>query len=200
MAINRICSIPDCGNPLKSSGLCIKHYTRWYKYGDTSTVKATPNGEAREYYENVVLKYEGDECLVWPYSRSTSGYGQARWNNKTSNVSRFVCEDVYGEPPTAKHEAAHSCGKGHLGCVSKSHLSWKSPSENQMDKVAHGTHSRGERGALAKLTRAEVIEINSLRGTKKKCEIAAVYGVNPSTISRIHAGKRWQDEHASEIL
>lgn len=196
----RHCEIEDCVKPHYARGFCSAHYARWFRYGDPSIVKTTPSGVVQEYYCTVVLKHEGDDCLIWPYSRSTSGYGAINGKGRHGTVSRLVCEDIYGPPPSHEYEAAHSCGKGHLGCVAKSHLSWKTPSENQMDKLVHGTHSRGERGAMAKLTTEQVLEIISLRGIKKKCAIAATYGVNPSTISRIHSGKRWQDEHASAVL
>lgn len=33
-----------------------------------------------------------------------------------------MCELVYGKPPMPKHQAAHNCGKGNLGCINPKHL------------------------------------------------------------------------------
>ena len=32
------CNIPGCGQPVRSRGWCNKHYTRWRKHGDPTTV------------------------------------------------------------------------------------------------------------------------------------------------------------------
>ncbi|WP_292637037.1 hypothetical protein [Mesorhizobium sp.] len=55
-------------------------------------------------------------------------------DGKCRRVSRLVCEEVHGPPPSPDHEAAHSCDNGDLGCATKRHLSWKTPKENTADK------------------------------------------------------------------
>lgn len=100
---------------------------------------ANKPGTAMRYLVDVVLRYEGDECTIWPFTRNDRGYARTRWNGKLRNVCRMICEKVNGPPPTRVHQAAHSCGNGHLGCVTKRHLSWKSPQENSDDKYVHGS-------------------------------------------------------------
>lgn len=95
-----------------------------------------------DYYNNVVVNYEGDDCLTWPFPTNSNGYGALTINKKYFIVSRLLCTKVYGDPPTRAHQAAHSCGKGHLGCVAKSHLRWATPAENQADRIIHGTMRR----------------------------------------------------------
>jgi len=53
-----------------------------------------------------------------------------------------------------------------------------------------GTAMCGEKVVFAKLTKAQVIEIRAIDG-KTQAEIAAIYGVVQSAISRIKSGKRW---------
>ena len=50
-------------------------------------------------------------------------------------VSRLVCEEAYGPPPTLKHEAAHATLAGCVGglCVNGGHLRWATRRENQLD-------------------------------------------------------------------
>lgn len=148
-------------------------------------------GEPLRYFNEVVLVYEGNACLIWPYARHAKGYGQLRIDGRTQTVSRLVCERANGPPSMPKHEAAHSCGNGHLGCVNPNHLSWKTHAGNMAEMVEHGTSPKGERQGNAKVTVPEVREILALKGVLLQREIAAKYGVSPRNVSNIHRGDSW---------
>lgn len=135
------CSVPECGRTSKARGLCSRHYHRWERHGDP-LAGGTTRGEPARYLAQVVLPYAGDECLTWPYSRMKNGYANHTHEGRTVVLSRLVCNLVYGAPPTPRHEAAHSCGNGHLGCVNPRHLCWKTHTENEADKLIHGTRRR----------------------------------------------------------
>ena len=151
----------------------------------------TKSGEAQEFYRNVVLMSAGEDCLMWPFAK-VKGYGSIRIGGKSHLVSRLVCAEVNGPPPTDRHEAAHSCGNGHLGCVNPSHLAWKTPTQNQADKVTHGTHNRGERSGSAKLTPQDVHEIRSLAGRESYASIAKKYGISKGNVSHIVNRTSWR--------
>lgn len=187
----RICSIPDCGKPHYGRGYCAMHLHRFKVHGDPHKRARLANGESSRWIDEVALNYEGEECLPWPFGRINQGYGILRINGRDEVASRVVCERAYGTPPTPKHQAAHSCGNGHHGCVNKRHLSWKTPSENAADKIVHGTTTRGERSALAKLNSGQVAEIRSLIGRVPQRQIAARFGIDQSTVSDIKRGKSW---------
>tara|TARA_R100000655_G_scaffold109815_2_gene165676 strand:+ start:900 stop:1223 length:324 start_codon:yes stop_codon:yes gene_type:complete len=102
-----------------------------------------------------------------------------------------MCEKVNGPPPTPEHHAAHSCGKGHDGCVNPKHLYWATPKQNARDKITHGTSNRGERHGNAKLTRDAVTDIRS-NTTDSKDQLAAKYGVTRTTVNDVIAGRRWK--------
>lgn len=72
-------------------------------------------------------------------------------------------------------------------------LSWSTPFGNYLDKVRHGTVYQGERQHSAKLNSAKVVEIRQLlsAGVLHK-EIAARFGVAPSTIGSIASGVTWK--------
>lgn len=133
------------------------------------------------------------QCLIWPFRRQADT-GYALWGglkHRTRRVSRMVCEDVYGPPPFPEAEAAHNCGKGHLGCVAKTHLRWATPAGNQADRVLHGTDTRGENQWNHKLTTDEVLCIRGLASTLSQKEIADRFGVTRGTINKILTGKNW---------
>lgn len=190
MATHSICSIPDCGKLWFCRGWCSAHYQRWREHGDP-LAGSTAKGKPERYFRDVVLVYDGNDCLAWPYGRRDNGYGSIHADGKNHIVSRRLCEEVNGPPPTPGHEAAHSCGNGHLGCCTKRHLSWKTPKENEVDKLTHGTRCRGERNGVAKLTEADVHEIRALRGSMTQSKIAAQFNLRRQQISRIHTGTSW---------
>ena len=199
MAASAICTIQGCNKPSFAKGWCSSHYHRWRRHGDPMKGRTSP-GERLRYYEEVVLKYEGDDCLIWPYTRCDYGYGRMKRNGKDNPVHRFLCEDVNGPPPSSSYHAAHSCGNGHRGCVNKHHLSWKTPTGNNADKILHGTLLYGERHPGSKLTEKQAREIYSLRGIEMQSSVAKRYGISFRTVSNIQLGKIWSfiDQEAKE--
>ncbi len=194
MATQRICSIEDCDKPTKTprSDVCGMHYTRIRKHGDPHTVLKTKGG-ARRFFIDVVLPYRGDGCLFWPHSRSAQGYGFLGWNGKVRYVPRIACEIVHGPPPTSKHEAAHNCGNGHLGCCAPMHLRWATKSENQQDRKLHGTVApmRGQSNGFSKLTPSQVREIRALATQMTVLQISRLFPVCRKSIYRIINRTAW---------
>ncbi len=191
MADPKLCSIPDCGKLAGRHGWCRAHRDRWKLYGDP-LAGLTGRGEARRYFEQRVLTYSGDDCLTWPFCRDRDGYGLLKECRKMKTVSRILCEQEFGPPPTPRHEAAHSCGKGRDGCVTRRHLSWKTSVENHADKLVHNTRPMGETHGAAKLTNQAAREIISLKGALSRSKIAKQYGISPVTVGDIHRGKSWK--------
>lgn len=131
--------------------------------------------------------YENDWCcLIWPFGRSQGGY--AGVGGKHTYVHRIMCEVRNGPPPTPKHQAAHSCERGHDGCVNPLHLSWKTASENQLDRY------RGRPPAPArKITHIQAEEIRAMEGRAQVAELATMYGVSEANIRKIFAGQIWKN-------
>jgi len=140
-----------------------------------------------------LLRLETDDCVIWPFGRFKNGYAAVWCASKMRYVHREVCRAVHGEPPTEAHQAAHSCGQGHAGCVNKRHLRWATPLENTKDKYKHGTADRpdcrGELGWCAKLTEADVIAIRTSRLSSRK--IAPLYGVSHAHIRGLRRREKW---------
>lgn len=138
-AMAKQCSIHDCDKDARERGWCHAHYMRWRNHGDPLGGAQTP-GYAFDYFREIVLNYEGDECLFWPYGKNNRGYATVTFGGRLHRACRVICEATHGPPPTGQHHAAHSCGNGHIACVTKRHLSWKTPKANNDDKLLHGTH------------------------------------------------------------
>ena len=132
--------------------------------------------------------YQGDDCVIWPYSCCTPGYGTFSYHRVVHLAHRFMCEQANGAPPTVRHHAAHSCGNRR--CINPKHLDWKTPSENQKDRKLHGTNNKLTR----RITKRQAEQIRSLKGIETSIETAARYGVTESNIRLIQDGSTWRDE------
>jgi hypothetical protein len=187
------CSVEGCGKSARGHGLCSAHYTRARRHGNpvTSRPLRTSAGEVQRFLVETVLTHEGDNCLIWPFGRSADGYGKLTVNGRSVRAHRHVCELVKGVAPSAEHQAAHSCGKGHLACVNPKHLRWDTQKGNFADKKLHGTQCQGETHGKSRFTEAEVREIRVLRRTLTLDELATRYRTGRSTIFNIVTRKTW---------
>lgn len=133
------------------------------------------------------LDHPYDWCLIWPFSRSQTGYAMV--GADSVRVHRVMCEHRNGPAPTPEHYAAHSCDRGHEGCVNQLHLSWKTPSENQYDRFKNG-----EIVPQRKLTVADAQEIRNVKGLEPILDTATRFGVSESNVRLIQAGKTWRKD------
>ena len=192
------CSVDGCCRPHDARGYCSMHRQRFMRYGDPLRENVTASDGAPAAFIEKAVGWRGNACLIWPFSRDKRGSARIATlkpdgRKVPAHVCRLVCERVKGKPPTRKHEAAHTCGNGHLGCVSGKHLVWKTHAENQRDMIAHGTSLRGEKQPTSKLTARDVLKIRKLIASNKftLTAIAGQFGVDPETIGNIKSGKRW---------
>lgn len=184
--LHRVCSIANCGKPHYGRGWCATHYQRWLTRGTVEPGK-TPEGEPERYFREVVLPFAGDGCLLWPYGNKA--YGVLKRNNRNYPVHRLACEEIHGPPPTPKHEAAHRCGNSR--CCNPGHVRWATHSENQLDRIQHDTHVRGERHHKAKLSEMDVVTIRGLRGKITQREVSSRFGISITHVRAIQSGASW---------
>ncbi len=190
MATHRVCSIDGCGKPTKAHGWCRRHYERWRAHG-SPVAGGTGKGAARAWILAHV-EHVGADCLIWPFRASSNkGYGTINWDGRTKAAHTVMCALAHGSKPTPSHEAAHSCGNGHNGCVHPKHLRWDTRSGNHADKVAHGTDHRGAKNPSAKLSERAVRDIRERVGSTPQALLALEYGVSISLVSAIALRKRW---------
>jgi hypothetical protein len=130
-----------------------------------------------------------DWCLVWPFARDKHGRGMLGYLGRSYWAHRFMCQLVNGDPLTAEHTAAHTCGNGHGGCVNPHHLAWKTQAENLEDCREHGTIVRHHGGNVRRLMPEEIAAIKGARGFQTQGQLAAKYGVSEGTISDIWHGR-----------
>jgi hypothetical protein len=139
------------------------------------------------------IDHQGDQCLIWPFSCCTPGYGMFMFETKRRLAHRFMCEQKYGPAPDDSYHAAHSCGNRR--CVNPGHLSWKTQSDNQLDRRTHGTNNKTRR----KITQMQADQIRALKGIETGIETAARYGITESNVRQIQDGKTWANRGMMHI-
>lgn len=190
------CSVDGCASSARSLGMCNAHYLRSKSSGSPSGSGKAMRGDPMRFYVAGVLGAATDECVIWPFSRNKAGYGTMfSSNGDTTLVHRRACVEIFGEPPTDEHHAAHSCGNGHLGCVNPKHLRWALPVENAGDMIAHGTRwnkARGETHPSAKLSERDVLAILGAKDGEVAADVAKKFGVSVALVRAIWAGRVWR--------
>jgi len=135
------------------------------------------------------IKCRRKRCLIWPGCRDSHGYAQLGVKGKVLKAHLVMCEWAHGPRPSPDHQASHSCGNGHIGCVNPNHLSWKTRRENHLDRRKHGTAATARNGRRGIVTVQMATEILKLRPIATQDRIARRFGISKPTVRRIFAGK-----------
>lgn len=144
--------------------------------------RARPN-EATDFINMAILSNQ-NECLIWPFGRTSKGY--AAYGPK--NAAQYICEMVYGDKPIDM-QSAHSCGD--KLCVNPRHLRWATPKDNNYDKKKHGTWPSGVNNGRAIISEDQVREIRTLAGKISYRKMAKKFGISKSSIEAIVNRKNW---------
>jgi hypothetical protein len=189
----RICSIEGCGRKTVGRGWCRTHYSRWTRQGDPTVVLRQPLGDAPLAFLVALKDHpDKDKCVIWPFGRYKNGYCKILINRKTVVATRFFCRMIHGDPPQERYEATHSCGNGSGGCINPHHLRWRTPSENQAERVLHNTSNRGTRHGKSKLNDTAVLDIyKRVMSGESQTIIARDYGISQKAVSDIKRGRNW---------
>lgn len=100
-----------------------------------------------------------------------------------------VAETFHGSKPSSEHEVRHLDGTK-LNCAA-ANLAWATHTENEADKVVHGTLRRGEDNAQSKLSAEDVAKIRRRVGERQQ-DLADEFGCTFSNISAIQLRKSWR--------
>jgi len=124
----------------------------------------------------------------------TDGYGRKsvmlRPGNRQAFVHQLILEAFVGPCPEGM-ECCHNDGNPANNRLTN--LRWDTHKANAADQVLHGTHHRGERHGLAKLTDHQVRSIRAeyARGGISQGQLAAKYGTTQSNVWRVIHRTRW---------
>lgn len=148
-----------------------------------------PKDLKTRFFNKVNIIDDSKSCWEWTASRDKDGYGRIGVNGKVQRAHR-VCWEMHNGPIPDGLVVMHRCDNE--PCVRPDHLRLGTAQENNDDKEKKNRQVRGENNGMRKLSEPEIIEIRELadKGRTHK-EIAALFAVDRSTISRIVGKKRW---------
>ena len=84
---------------------------------------------------------EGD-CIIWNGAKAGKGYPLVA-DDRERYVHRLV-KLLEGSPVGKGFQAAHNCGN--KSCINPDHIRQATQSENEKDKIIHGTYNHGKPG------------------------------------------------------
>jgi hypothetical protein len=142
------------------------------------------------FFDKVIDDANG--CHIWTACRNKAGYGMFGIEGRIYLAHRLAWEWENGPIPDSMH-VCHACDVP--ACVNTSHLFLGTQADNMADKVRKGRDLRGERHCRAKLSAAQVRQIRSIINMTHK-EIALLFGVSRSAITRIRNFTYWNDRKA----
>ena len=118
-------------------------------------------------------------CVLWQKAKNNHGYGVIRRRGRNYLAHRAAYEAEHGPIPPGL-QLDHLCRNP--ACVNVQHLEPVSPAVNT------------QRGAKAKLTRAQVDELRRRHAAGARCiDLAYEVGVAGGYMSRLLRGLTWRD-------
>lgn len=136
-----------------------------------------------------------EKCWTWNGSVNSNGYGKFVVGNVQRLAHRVAHEYFIGPVPDGE-VVCHACDN--RLCVNPHHLWIGTQSDNLKDASRKGRmfrpDTRGERNGNRKLSADDVRTIRAMfRGGQRRYQIAAMFGVSPSTVGEIISRKIWKD-------
>lgn len=136
-----LCPVEGCERRAWAGGLCSPHSRRREAHGTPEAgapVRISP-GTCLAFVE-MAAAYEGDDCLIYPFTKNGRGYGKLNAEGKRVYAHRLVLTLAVGPPPFPGAEAAHAPLVCHNpSCVNPRHLRWATRAENIEDSKLDGT-------------------------------------------------------------
>lgn len=129
------------------------------------------------------------DCWKWVRSIKAGNYPRVKVAGKMKLAHVVSWERANGPVPDGLC-VLHKCDN--RVCTNPDHLFLGTRQDNQADMVSKDRSAHGERNGHAKLTLEQVLMIKALSEKTSQKVIAAMFGVNPCSISRIVSGKRWR--------
>lgn len=108
---------------------------------------------------------------------------------KRDAVHRIVCAAFHGKP-ACRLDVNHKDGDKLNNRADN--VEWMTRSENQLHAARIGLKPVGEESHLSKLTGQEVIEIKANNRKLTQSQLAKIYAVSQTCISKIITGKKWK--------
>lgn len=154
-------------------------------YGNAKKREQTPT-LASAFWDKVQKGGE-NECWKWNGTIGFDGYARLTFKKKQYRAPR-VAVMISGRQIKETDHACHSCGNA--WCCNPSHIYAGTPSQNNADKIEHGTHRFGSQVYCAVLHEENINDIRNSKLSNKK--LGEIYGVSATCISKAKNKETWK--------
>lgn len=186
---DRTCSIDGCERPHRAHTFCNRHYLRWKRHGDP-LAGGSERGHLLPWLIEAIAE-PSEDCIEWPFHVDAAGYAELEYLGKGRKGSQVaLILSGIPRPEAPRNQALHSCDNP--PCVNPRHLRWGTIQENMADRGRRGRTPHGTNQYAAILTDEVVREMRSRRSSGARVkDLAAEFGVTPSTAQAAIVGKTW---------
>lgn len=144
---------------------------------------------------NVISIYSKNKAEVLKPVPGSRGYLfvaiYAEGKSKSVFIHRMVALAFHGDPP---FPGAYACHKDDCQTNNRAdNLYWGTHADNTRDRERNGKDSQGTKNGRALISEEKVREIRAIyaRGNLSQAEIARMYGLDQTQVSRIILRKAW---------
>ena len=134
-----------------------------------------------DFLRKIAMFPDENGCLNWQGS-TRGGYGRFRVNSSVIDAHRVAWALKHNRWPT--EYICHRCDI--KSCVNPTHLYEGSQHQNMIDKSY-----RTPRNNALRFIPQEVLEVREMLVSMTQREVARIFEVDQSTISRINTGSNW---------
>jgi len=153
-----------------------------------------PTPKLDKFWGKVKVVEDAKSCWEWQGSRDKDGYGRigvSRKDFKKTFKAHRLSWELQNGPIPPENCICHRCDNP--PCVRPDHLELGTVYDNNHDKEKKNRQVRGEKNGMKKLTEREINEIRRVydHGKLNQTELAEIFGVSQSAISKIIRMQRW---------
>lgn len=185
--MNKGCTVDNCEKPTVAFGFCSKHYTRFKRYGDVNFPGVKGGGRPTK----IKFEISDNGCFVLTsHKLNSDGYAEIRIRGRANKIHRHIYEQCFGDIPRG-FVIRHKCDNP--SCINPEHLEFGTHQDNVNDMISRDRHAKGSRKPQSKLKEADVVQIKRLIAKgKTNRNIATLFGIDESIISKIKHNKAWK--------
>lgn len=188
---NKECEIEGCDKKHIARGYCIKHYTRFTRYGSPHI--NLYDRDIKERLDENYIPVPESGCWLWTASVLHFGYGGISVGGKTMRAHRLSYQVYKGKIPNGL-KVLHKCDTPL--CINPDHLYLGTHEDNMRDmRIRNRTNgAKGEDHPDAKLTAKQAWYAYILgKSGIPSIKIATAYRVHPNIIRRVVSGESYRD-------
>lgn len=181
-----ICTVEKCDQPMKSKGMCTRHYKQANRTGKATPGLVGAHGPLNERFWHFVEKGPADECWCWQGQLDKDGYGKISDGERPVGAHRVSFKMHNPDISIDGLMVRHKCNNP--PCVNPAHLLPGTNLDNMVDRLVAGHYATNEAHSNTKFSNEVVAAVRAATGTHD--EVARRFGMSTSQAGNIRRGQQ----------